>query len=121
MKNKMSNQLMERMKTKKNLSWMLLAALALTFGSCNKNNDTPDPDDPDTPPSTEYYTTLGTKASEVVPGTYELGNGEQEYPFKGDVTLDASKKYLLRGWVYITEGSSIASSSSTASSHSLRL
>ncbi len=107
MKNKMSNQLMERMKTKKNLSWMLLAALALTFGSCNKNNDTPDPDDPDTPPSTEYYTTLGTKASEVVPGTYELGNGEQEYPFKGDVTLDASKKYLLRGWVYITEGSSI--------------
>ena len=84
---------MECMKTKKHLSWMFLAALALTLGSCDNNNDNPDPDpDPDTPPSTEYYTTLGTQASEVVPGTYELWNGEQEYPFKVNVTQDASKK-----------------------------
>lgn len=60
----------------------------------------------------EVYTSLGTEQStdakgNLIPNTYDLGNGNQEYPFEGNVSLDASKKYRLRGWVYITDGSSL--------------
>lgn len=36
-----------------------------------------------------------------------IGNGDQNYAFAGNATLDKSKVYLLKGWVYITEGSTI--------------
>ncbi len=51
------------------------------------------------------YTTL-TYATDD-PNLIALGNGDQHYPFQGDITLDASKKYLIKGWIYITDGSSI--------------
>ncbi|MCD8102503.1 MAG: hypothetical protein LUE26_08060 [Alistipes sp.] len=41
-------------------------------------------------------------------GVYYLGNGDKEFaPPKGDYELEASKTYILRGWVYIENGSSI--------------
>lgn len=41
-------------------------------------------------------------------GTYYLGNGDKEYtPPAGEYTLDASITYIIRGWVYIGEGSTL--------------
>ena len=106
------------MKTMKKISLMLMAALAMLAVSCDDKNDGGDNGGGGSggggsgSGNEEVYTTLGTQQSKdnagnLLANTYDLGNGNQEYAFKGDVTLDASKKYLLRGWVYITEGSSI--------------
>ncbi|WP_427926893.1 hypothetical protein [Alistipes indistinctus] len=106
------------MKTMKKISLMLMAALAMLAVSCDDKNDGGDNGGGDNggggsgSGNEEVYTTLGTQQSKdnagnLLANTYDLGNGNQEYAFKGDVTLDASKKYLLRGWVYITDGSSI--------------
>ena len=115
------------MKTMKKFSFWFLAALAMLAVSCDDKNDGGDNGGGDDgggdnggdnggggsgSGNEEVYTTLGTQQSKdnagnLLANTYDLGNGNQEYAFKGDVTLDASKKYLLRGWVYITEGSSI--------------
>ena len=101
------------MKTMKKISLMLMAALAMLAVSCDDKNDGGDNGGGGSGSGNEeVYTTLGTQQSKdnagnLLANTYDLGNGNQEYAFKGDVTLDASKKYLLRGWVYITEGSSI--------------
>ena len=106
------------MKTMKKISLMLMAALAMLAVSCDDKNDGGDNGGGDNGGggsgscNEEVYTTLGTQQSKdnagnLLANTYDLGNGNQEYAFKGDVTLDASKKYLLRGWVYITDGSSI--------------
>nr|WP_282193254.1 hypothetical protein [Alistipes indistinctus] len=102
----------------KKISLMLMAALAMLAVSCDDKNDGGDNGGGDNggggsgSGNEEVYTTLGTQQSKdnagnLLANTYDLGNGNQEYAFKGDVTLDASKKYLLRGWVYITDGSSI--------------
>ena len=97
------------MKTMRTIFFLFLAALtALTMGCSDDNKSTGGGGGG----NEEVYTTLGTEQStdskgELLANTYDLGNGNQEYAFKGDVTLDASKKYLLRGWVYITDGSSI--------------
>ena len=101
------------MKTMKKISLMLMAALAMLAVSCDDKNGGGDNGGGGSGSGNEeVYTTLGTQQSKdnagnLLANTYDLGNGNQEYAFKGDVTLDASKKYLLRGWVYITEGSSI--------------
>ena len=101
------------MKTMKKISLMLMAALAMLAVSCDDKNDGGDNGGGGSGSGNEeVYTTLGTQQSKdnagnLLANTYDLGNGNQEYAFKGDVTLDASKKYLLRGWVYITDGSSI--------------
>lgn len=105
------------MKTMKTFSFWFLAALAMLAVSCDDKNDNGDGGgngggNGNGNGNEEVYTTLGTQQSKdnagnLLANTYDLGNGNQEYAFKGDVTLDASKKYLLRGWVYITEGSSI--------------
>lgn len=101
------------MKTMKKISLMLMVALAMLAVSCDDKNDGGDNGGGGSGSGNEeVYTTLGTQQSKdnagnLLANTYDLGNGNQEYAFKGDVTLDASKKYLLRGWVYITEGSSI--------------
>ena len=101
------------MKTMKKFSFWFLAALAMLAVSCDDKNDGGDNGGGGSGSGNEeVYTTLGTQQSKdnagnLLANTYDLGNGNQEYAFKGDVTLDASKKYLLRGWVYITEGSSI--------------
>lgn len=83
-------------------------AVSMMAISCDDTSTGTDPDpDPD-PTPTDVYTTLGLAQSEINGETvYDLGNGEKEYPFSGDATLDATKKYRLRGWVYITDGSSI--------------
>jgi len=102
------------MKSMKKFSLLLMAAMAVFAVSCEKNSggeggDGGDGGDGGSNGSSEYYTTQQSRdnAGNLIPNTYDLGNGNQEYPFKGHVTLDASKKYLLRGWVYITDGSSI--------------
>ena len=101
------------METMKTFSFWFLAALAMLAVSCDDKNDNGDGGgNGGGNGNEEVYTTLGTQQSKdnagnLLDNTYDLGNGNQEYAFKGDVTLDASKKYLLRGWVYITEGSSI--------------
>lgn len=98
------------MKTMKKFSFWFLAALAMLAVSCDDKNDGGDNGGGGSGSGNEeVYTTLGTQQSKdnagnLLANTYDLGNGNQEYAFKGDVTLDASKKYLLRGWVYITEG-----------------
>ncbi len=40
-------------------------------------------------------------------GINYIGDGDKEFDVVGDFTLSASKQYVLRGWVYITDGSSI--------------
>ena len=94
------------MKTMKKISLMLMAALAMLAVSCDDKNDGGDNGGGDNggggsgSGNEEVYTTLGTQQSKdnagnLLANTYDLGNGNQEYAFKGDVTLDASKKYLL--------------------------
>ncbi|GHV00002.1 hypothetical protein FACS1894159_04950 [Bacteroidia bacterium] len=44
----------------------------------------------------------------VESGVYYLGDGSQDFAVPaGNYTLDASKTYILRGWVYIADGASI--------------
>ena len=91
---------------------LMMAALALA--ACSDNNN----DEPDQPvkPSVKYtWTTDGglkacdhilfSSGKEDANGT-EIGNGDQEFVFKGNQTLKKGI-YTLKGWVYIADGATL--------------
>lgn len=103
------------MKTKSFLLVALAAtALSMTFTACNNDDDKNDVIDT---PSIAY--TWGTEGSintcdhllfsadgkEDVNGSV-IGNGDKEFVFKGKQTLKKGT-YLLKGWVYVAEGSEL--------------
>ncbi|MDR3351346.1 MAG: hypothetical protein LBN98_06895 [Prevotellaceae bacterium] len=77
--------------------FLLMALAACCFAGCNKNDNG---DEPLTP---------GEDGLVFVENNVRyIGNGDKEYEApKGNYTLDASKIYVIRGWVYIADGSSL--------------
>ncbi len=97
--------------------WGCLSVLALTatVTACSDNDD----ETPNTPPTgtTSYVwgTDGGFKSCDHVlfdndgkenAGGKVIGNGDQNFVFKGQQTLDKGT-YLLKGWVYVAEGSTL--------------
>lgn len=93
---------------------MMCAALAMgnVLSACSDNNENGgDGDGNGTTGTTEDPKVIydgSTALSEGIlfnKGT-ELGNGSQDFVFTGDVTL-AKGTYLLKGWVYVTDGAKL--------------
>lgn len=89
---------------KKNwLNWALMASLAcaLAFVACD------DDDDASQSPSYNYSDDGGLVACDnlLFEGNV-IGNGDQEFVFKGKQTLPKGT-YLLKGWVYVADGSEL--------------
>ena len=98
--------------------YMGILAMAATFAACSSSND--DPATPDNGGGTEtvaykWSTDGGLKAADHVlfdeDGKEDangkvIGNGDQEFVFKGNQTLKKGT-YLLKGWVYIADGSTL--------------
>ena len=98
--------------------YMGILAMAATFAACSSSND--DPATPDNGGGTEtvaykWFTDGGLKAADHVlfdeDGKEDangkvIGNGDQEFVFKGNQTLKKGT-YLLKGWVYIADGSTL--------------
>jgi hypothetical protein len=78
---------------------VIFALAALSVAACNKDND----NDPDNNPD------VNESGLVFVEGNINyLGNGDKEFEApQGHYVLDASKQYVIRGWVYIAEGSSL--------------
>ncbi|MDR2885937.1 MAG: hypothetical protein LBU95_04055 [Rikenellaceae bacterium] len=71
---------------------MIFTLAALVLAGCNKNEN-------ESEPGQLVYTEGGVNY---------IGNGDQNfYAPAGDYYLDASQQYVLRGWVYIQDGSSL--------------
>ena len=88
---------------KKQLFLAMVAAAALLAG-CNDNDGNGGPGDGGDD------TTEGLVFEETVNGEtrYYIGDGDQNFPAPvKNYTLDATKTYYLRGWVYIQEGSTL--------------
>lgn len=71
--------------------------------ACSKSNDNVNPTSPD---EEIIFSTDGglTAANKILFKNNELGNGDDEFVFKGTQTLKKGT-YTLKGWVYIAEGS----------------
>lgn len=104
------------MKNKMFLGLSAVLAMTAALTACGSSNDDTDPVNPN--PTTASYTWStdgGIKACDHVlfdndgkedaQGTV-IGNGDQEFVFKGRQTL-AKGTYLLKGWVYIADGSEL--------------
>jgi hypothetical protein len=82
---------------KKYLVFFALATLSVA--ACNKDNES----DPDNNPNVSESGLVFVEGS-----VNYIGNGDKEFEApQGDYALDASKQYVIRGWVYIAEGSSL--------------
>lgn len=106
------------MRKKQIWGYMGILAMAATFAACSSSND--DPATPDNGGKTEtvaykWSTDGGLKAADHVlfdeDGKEDangkvIGNGDQEFVFKGNQTLKKGT-YLLKGWVYIADGSTL--------------
>ncbi|MDR2358997.1 MAG: hypothetical protein LBD87_04255 [Prevotellaceae bacterium] len=76
---------------------ILTALAALCFAACNKN-DGNEPVNPANEDGLVY----------VENNIRYIGNGDKEFEApQGNYVLDASHVYVIRGWVYIAEGSSL--------------
>jgi hypothetical protein len=76
---------------------ILMALVAFSFAACNKDNGN-EPENPANEDGLVY----------VENNIRYIGNGDKEFEApKGDYVLDASHVYVIRGWVYIAEGSSL--------------
>lgn len=94
------------------LGCMGILAMSMTFMSCSSDNDNPDPQ-----PGTAYQwsTDGGFKACDHLlftddgkdaPQGTVIGNGDQNFVFKGTQTLQRGT-YTLKGWVYVASGSTL--------------
>ena len=72
------------------ISVAFLAAGSLTIASCNK----------DTLPEG------GDNQQQIIFNANEIGNGDQEFEVTGNHTIKKGT-YLLKGWVYVTEGATL--------------
>ena len=102
--------MIEKMKKEFNLfGKQLLWGIALLAGTmvtaCSDDNDdpaTPEAEDPEV----TYKGTTASSAGILFNNGTELGNGDQEFEFTGNVTLPKGT-YLLKGWVYVAEGAKL--------------
>ncbi len=94
------------------LGCMGILALSMTFASCSSDNDNPDPN----PQAAYQWSTDGgfkacdhllfTDDGKEAPKGTVIGNGDQDFVFKGTQTLERGT-YTLKGWVYVANGSTL--------------
>lgn len=94
------------------LGCMGILAMSMMFTACSSNNDDPTPS-----PSEKYVWSedggfkacdhvLFTDNGQEAPKGNVIGNGDQNFVFKGNQTLDRGT-YLLKGWVYVADGATL--------------
>ena len=94
------------------LGCMGILAMSMMFTACSSNNDDPTPS-----PSEKYVGSEdgGFKACDHVrftdngqeaPKGNVIGNGDQNFVFKGNQSLERGT-YLLKGWVYVADGATL--------------
>lgn len=94
------------------LGCMGILAMSMMFTACSSNNDDPIPS-----PSEKYVWSedggfkacdhvLFTDNGQEAPKGNVIGNGDQNFVFKGNQTLDRGT-YLLKGWVYVADGATL--------------
>lgn len=104
------------MKTRRFLSVALIATtLSFTMAACSSDDDNNSSSEPEKPVAYVWGTDGSIKTcdhllfdidgKENINGT-AIGNGDKEFIFKGKQTLKKGT-YLLRGWVYIADGSEL--------------
>lgn len=85
----------------------MMASVAILAACSDDDNGSGNPG-PGPAPSGVYETGLVFGEKEGSDSVYYIGNGDKHFPApKGDYVLNASRKYKLRGWVYIEDGSTI--------------
>lgn len=90
----------------KRLGWSLMMCAAIAMGSslssCSDNEDGNEGNgNPDI-----FYDGSTAVSNGILFNDNELGSGDQEFVFTGDVTLKKGT-YLLKGWVYVTQGAKL--------------
>lgn len=94
------------------LGCMGILAMSMMFTACSSNNDDLTPS-----PSEKYVWSedggfkacdhvLFTDNGQEAPKGNVIGNGDQNFVFKGNQTLDRGT-YLLKGWVYVADGATL--------------
>ena len=101
---------------KKNwLNWTLVVSMMLApaFVACDDDDDDDDnkeivPGEEEKPSDEHNYSTDGglVACDNLLFDGNVIGNGDQEFVFKGTQTL-AKGTYLLKGWVYVADGSTL--------------
>ena len=92
---------------KKQMILAMMASVAILAACSDDDNGSGNPG-PGPAPSGVYETGLVFGEKEGSDSGYYIGNGDKHFPApKGDYVLNASRKYKLRGWVYIEDGSTI--------------
>ena len=92
---------------KKQMMLAMMASVAILAACSDDDNGNGNPG-PGPAPSGVYETGLVFGEKEGSDSVYYIGNGDKHFPApKGDYVLNASRKYKLRGWVYIEDGSTI--------------
>lgn len=92
---------------KKQMILAMMASVAILAACSDDDNGSGNPG-PGPAPSGVYETGLVFGEKEGSDSVYYIGNGDKHFPApKGDYVLNASRKYKLRGWVYIEDGSTI--------------
>lgn len=75
------------------------------FTACSDSNSEDDKKDQKDPEVT-YDGTTAISSGILFDGGKQLGNGDQNFVFTGDVTLEKGT-YLLKGWVYVADGAKL--------------
>lgn len=85
---------------------MLLATVSMSWlaTSCSDNND--EKKEGWTDPEVNYTGNVAYSKGILFQDGTQLGNGDQEFVFTGETTLDKST-YLLKGWVYVADGAKL--------------
>lgn len=81
-----------------------VCAAGYMASSCSSNDDPDDPKGKD--PEVEYQGNVAYSDGILFNKGTEIGNGDQNFHFTGDVTL-AKGTYLLKGWVYVDAGAKL--------------
>lgn len=96
----------------KKLGWTLMMCAAVAMGnlmsSCSDDDNSGNGDNGGNAedPKVMYDGTTAISEGILFNKGAELGSGDQEFVFTGDVTLEKGT-YLLKGWVYIAEGAKL--------------
>lgn len=95
----------------KKLGWAFMMCAAIAMGnvisSCSSDDDNGGSGNgEDKDPEVTYDGATAISAGVLFNNGTELGNGDQNFVFTGDVTLKKGT-YLLKGWVYVAKGAKL--------------
>ena len=92
----------------KKFGWASMICVAIVMGSgltsCSDDDNTGNGNTEE--PKVIYDGTTAVSEGILFNKGTELGSGDQEFVFTGDVTLEKGT-YLLKGWVYIASGAKL--------------